>query len=130
MKNTGMVLMMLTMAALGAANINAADAVEPDAKRANDWENLATNSINRLEARAYTIPLASKSDAFTDEIEPKSPYKLSLNGMWKFHWCGDPSRKPNDFHKNDFDDSKWDEIDVPSCVEMRGYGAPQYTNIS
>lgn len=129
MKNTRMGLMMLAMAALGAANINAADAVEPEAKRANDWENLAINSINRLEARAYTIPLASKSDAFTDEIEPKSPYKLSLNGTWKFHWCGDPSRKPNDFHKNDFDDSKWDEIDVPSCVEMRGYGAPQYTNI-
>ncbi len=94
----------------------------------NDWENPAVNSINRLPPRSYAMPLASVEAAFTDALEPATPFKLSLNGNWKFHWVGDPNRRPLDFWKTDFDDSRWGQIDVPSCVEMRGYGSPQYTN--
>ncbi len=94
-----------------------------------EWENLAVNSINRLPARPYAMPLASVEAAFTEALEPETPYKVSLNGDWKFHWVGDPNRRPMEFWKPDFDDSKWAVLDVPSCVEMRGYGVPQYTNI-
>ena len=95
----------------------------------NDWENLEVNSRNRMKAAAYVLPLASEQDAFDDALEVKTPYKLSLNGDWKFNWVGDPTRRPADFWKTDFNDSRWGVIDVPSCVEMRGYGIPQYTNI-
>ena len=95
----------------------------------NDWENLNVNSRNRMPAAAYVLPLVSEQDAFSDAIEVKTPYKLSLNGEWKFNWVGDSSRRPTDFWKTDFNDSRWRVIDVPSCVEMRGYGIPQYTNI-
>lgn len=95
----------------------------------NDWENPAVNSIDRLPPRAYAMPLATVEAALADAIEPTTPYKLSLNGDWKFHWVGDPARRPLDFWKTDFDDSRWGRIDVPSCVEMRGYGVPQYTNV-
>ena len=95
----------------------------------NDWENLEVNSRNRMKAAAYLLPLASEQDAFDDALEVKTPYKLSLNGDWKFNWVGDPTRRPADFWKTDFNDSRWGVIDVPSCVEMRGYGIPQYTNI-
>ena len=93
----------------------------------NDWENLAVNSRHRMEAASYlrhvdlrytvTAPLSADCDI------------LSLNGDWKFKWVGDPARRPADFWKKGYDDSKWGVIDVPSCVEMRGYGVPHYTNI-
>ena len=95
----------------------------------NDWENLEVNSRNRMPAAAYVLPLASEQDAFNDALEVKTPYKISLNGEWKFNWVGDPTRRPTDFWKTDFNDLRWRSIDVPSCVEMRGYGIPQYTNI-
>ena len=47
----------------------------------NDWENLSVNSINREPARTYSMPLESEDAAFTDAIEPETPYKMSLNGM-------------------------------------------------
>ncbi len=95
----------------------------------NDWENPAVNSINRLPARTYAMPLATVEAALTDALEPTTPFKMSLNGDWKYHWVGDPKRRPMDFWKTDFDDSRWGKIDVPSCVELRGYGIPHYTNI-
>ena len=94
----------------------------------NDWENTAVNSRNRLPARAYTVPLADESAALTDELEFSSPYVMSLNGEWRFRWTGDPARRPQGFEKPGYDDSGWGVIDVPSCVEMRGYGSPIYTN--
>ena len=99
------------------------------AAEVNDWENLEVNSINRLPARTYAMPLADEQAAFSDALEPATPYAVSLNGDWKIKWVGDPARRPLDFWKTDFDDADWATIDVPSCVEMRGYGSPIYTNI-
>ena len=91
-------------------------------------EDPAVNSVNRLPARTYSMPLASEADALTSALEPKTPYAVSLNGNWKFSWAGNPDLRVKDFWKADFDDSDWFEIDVPSCVEMRGFGVPHYTN--
>ena len=90
------------------------------AAEVNDWENLEVNSINRLPARTYAMPLADEQAAFSDALEPTTPYAVSLNGDWKIKWVGDPARRPLDFWKTDFDDADWATIDVPSCVEMRG----------
>ena len=94
----------------------------------NDWENPAVNSINRLPSRTYSMPLASEKDALTDALEPKTPYKMSLNGTWKYSWAGNPRLRVKDFYRVDFRDADWFDIDVPSCVEMRGFGSPGYTN--
>ena len=99
------------------------------AAEVNDWENPAVNSINRLPARTWTVPFADDSSALSDDLVPESPYLVSLNGDWKIKWVGDPARRPLDFWKTDFDDADWAAIDVPSCVEMRGYGSPIYTNV-
>ena len=99
------------------------------AHAANDWENTSVNSINREPPRAYSMPLADEKDALTDDLEPKTPYRVFLNGKWRYSWCGNPSLRPLDFWKTDFDDSRWFTIDVPSCVEMRGFGSPGYTNV-
>lgn len=95
----------------------------------NEWENPEVNSIGRLPARTYSMPLADERAALTDALEPETPYVKSLNGNWKFSWAGNPALRVKDFWKTDFDDSDWHVIDVPSCVEMRGFGSPGYTNV-
>lgn len=96
----------------------------------NELENPAVNSINRNPARAYSMPLADVESALTDSIEPETPFVKSLNGIWKVSWAGGPANRVVDFWKSNFDDSRWETIDVPSCVEMRGFGSPGYTNTS
>ena len=95
----------------------------------DELENPAVNGRGRNSARAYSMPLASVKAALTDDLEPSTPYVKSLNGDWKISWAGEPLRRVRDFWKSDFDDSDWQTIDVPSCVELRGFGSPGYTNI-
>ena len=83
------------------------------AAAAEDWQNPAVNSLNRLPMRASV-----KSD---------SPVTC-LNGMWKFQWFENPSLKSADFFKTTTDDSAWDEIPVPGNWELYGYGDPIYLN--
>ena len=88
------------------------------ASGAFDWkaaEDPQVLEINREPARAVSMPAAD--------------FVQSLNGEWKFRWCGEPSQRVADFVQTAFDDSDWGVIDVPSCVEMRGYGVPHYTNV-
>ncbi len=99
------------------------------AQSPEELENPAVNSINRNAARAYSMPLAKASDALNDALEPATPYVKSLNGDWKISWSGDPANRVKDFYKPDIDDSEWETIDVPSCVETRSFGAPGYTNV-
>ncbi|HPB11798.1 MAG TPA: glycoside hydrolase family 2 TIM barrel-domain containing protein, partial [Kiritimatiellia bacterium] len=95
---------------------------------AREWENEQVNAVNREPARAASFPLAKAADALTAE-EPDTPYRVLLNGDWTYCWSGSPDERPADFHTPGFDASRWFTIDVPSCVEMRGYGIPIYTNI-
>ena len=99
------------------------------AAQPHDWENLSVNSRNREPARVYTMPLASEQAAFTDALEPDTPYRKSLNGIWKISWAGNPDLRIKDFFRADFSDADWCTIDVPSCVEMRGFGSPGYVNV-
>ena len=96
---------------------------------APEWEDPAVNSINRLPARTYSMPLSEESDALTAALEPATPWKKLLNGDWKISWAGNPELRVKDFWKVGFDDAAWETIDVPSCVETRGFGSPGYTNI-
>ena len=93
-----------------------------------DWENECVTERNREPARADGFPLASVEAALTEEL-PQSPYVKSLNGVWKISWAGSPKLRVVDFFKTDYDDADWLTIDVPSCVEMKGFGAPGYVNM-
>jgi len=102
-------------------------AAERRAAQAPEWENELVTEVNRAPARAYSIPLASEEAAFADD-DLETPYVVSLNGKWRYRWSGRPSDRPKDFWRLDYDDSDWNDIDVPSCVEMKGFGLPIYTN--
>ncbi|GAB2607666.1 glycoside hydrolase family 2 TIM barrel-domain containing protein [Kribbella endophytica] len=54
--------------------------------------------------------------------------RLSLNGTWRFHLAESVAQAPAGFEREDFDDSGWDRIAVPSSWPMHGHGRPAYTN--
>ncbi|MCM1449261.1 MAG: DUF4981 domain-containing protein [Clostridiales bacterium] len=105
-------------------------------KSDNDWENPAIFAINKEPGQATFTPYSSldamKADRhYTHPWEPtNSDRVMSLSGKWKFNWVKQPQDRPLRFYRDDYDTSKWDDIDVPSNWEMKGYGTPIYTNIT
>ena len=106
----------------------AAVRVQRAKENAPEWQNELVNYVNVEPARTYAMPLSSEKAAFTEDL-PETPYVKSLNGTWRYNWCGTPDRRPVDFWNPDYDDAGWYDIPVPSCVELQGYGVPIYTNI-
>ncbi len=94
----------------------------------NDWENEQVFGINKEAVHVSYTPYPNISQALRD-IPSESPYYLTLDGNWKFNWVKQPSERPVDFYKADFDDHQWKDILVPSTLESEGYGTPIYTNI-
>lgn len=101
-----------------------------------EWENETIFAVNKEVGHVTYIPYPNVAKLKEDPrfgqpwLESKSSYYLSLNGDWKFHWVKQPSERPVDFYKTDYDVSKWKEIHVPSNWEMLGYGTPIYTNFT
>ena len=91
-----------------------------------DWENSKIFNTNKEPAHSTLIPFESVDKALGKRED--SPYFKSLNGIWKFNWVKSPSERPENFYKLDFKVDNWEEIDVPSNWQMRGYGIPIYTN--
>ena len=58
-----------------------------------------------------------------------SPYYKCLNGKWKFNLVTKPADRPASFFQQNFDETNWKLIDVPSNWELKGYDYPIYTNI-
>ncbi|MCF3111665.1 DUF4981 domain-containing protein [Niabella sp. CC-SYL272] len=84
-------------------------------------------SVNRMPMRANAFAFETKDLAEKREKE-RSKYFISLNGNWRFNWVQDPNKRPKDFYKTDFDDSKWNNFPVPANWEVNGYGLPIYVN--
>ena len=91
----------------------------------NDWENLDVLQRNRMRSHAFYIPFDNREQALVWDVENSSRY-LSLNGVWKFKWVSKPADRPMDFNKVGYDVRKWDNIEVPSNWELKGYGVPIY----
>ena len=94
----------------------------------NDWENQAVTQINTEPPHATLMPFSSITQASVNRRT--SPWYQSLNGTWKFHWVRTPKDRPLSFFEKGYDVSGWDDIDVPSCWQMKGYGTPIYSNIT
>ncbi len=92
------------------------------------WEDPTINDVNRLEPRASFIPFTATEQARTED-KWQSPLIKSLNGTWQFHLANNPAERPFWFFKNDFDTRSWDQIEVPSNWQMKGYDYPIYTNV-
>lgn len=90
-------------------------------------ENPECLGINKQPAHATLIPYADIKEALAARRDASS-FSRSLNGMWKFNWVTEPSLRPVDFYKTDFNANGWKEIPVPSCWQLQGYGTPYYRN--
>lgn len=90
--------------------------------------------VNKERARSTFYPYESVEAAKSGEKE-KSQYYQLLNGTWKFKFSDTIEGKPVNFEGTDFDDSTWDDIEVPSCWPVVRnedgsfkYENPMYTN--
>ena len=107
------------------------------ADRANNyWENETIFAENKEVGHATYMPYASEQEMLADKEYYATPwtdvhssrYQL-LNGEWAFNLVSEPSQRPLDFYKEDYDVSGWDKIPVPSNWEMQGYDHPIYDNV-
>lgn len=89
-----------------------------------NWENSEIFKINKEDGHVIAFPY---NDAESASKCKESPNKMTLNGLWKFHWqMGVDNGLPENFYKDDFNADKWDDIEVPSIWQLKGYGVPVY----
>lgn len=87
------------------------------------WEDPSIFKINKEDGHAIMMPYDSENEALSGN---ESKYKQSLNGKWKFYWQRGMKNQPENFQLVSFDDSHWDEINVPSVWQTEGYSVPYY----
>lgn len=113
-------------------------AVPPVAPR-EDWENEKVFAVGKEDGHAAYMPYATTAEMHADAahyatpwVTPTSSRIISLNGTWKLNWVQNLEDRPGeaDFWADNADVSAWDEIEVPSCLEMKGYGDPLYINVN
>jgi len=110
--------------------------IEKIVRGKNEWENELIFAVNKEKGHntyiVYPNTVSLKTDKYfeTPWMEPSSEYYQSLDGNWKFNWVKQPSERPVNFYKPNYDVSSWKEILVPSCWESLGYGTMLYTNIT
>ena len=101
-----------------------------------DWENEKVFALNKEPGHPTLVPYASLEEMQADPAyehpweRTNSSRYLLLNGQWKFHWSKSPEERPQDFYKTNYNVTGWEEIEVPSNWEMKGYGTPLYTNVT
>lgn len=92
-----------------------------------EWQSQYAIGKNKLEPHAYVWPYET-ADALRSGNYEQSPYYMSLNGTWKFHWVKNPDLRPKDFYKPSFYTGGWADINVPGNWERQGYGTAIYVN--
>lgn len=112
------------------------ESVEKPSLESPIWEDETVFGINKLPGVATYTPYANEIEMTGDTTfwatpwaNPKTGRRINLNGTWKFNLVSQPSERPLDFMETDFDDSKWDNLPVPSNWEMHGYDTPIYCNV-
>lgn len=93
-----------------------------------ELENPAIQGINKELPRASFLSYKNRELALKNDKLNSSQF-ISLNGTWKFKFVTGVSKRIENFADLKFDLAEWDEIKVPSNMEIQGYGIPIYTNI-
>ena len=59
-----------------------------------EWQSQYAIGKNKLAPHTYIWPYAN-ADAVGEGNYEQSPYYMSLNGKWKFHWVKNPDHRPS-----------------------------------
>lgn len=94
----------------------------------NIWENHHITHLNRQPIHVRMGVYECLEQALDSKFG-SSAYIQCLDGTWKFRLYSSSEEVPAIFHHADFDASGWDDMEVPSNWEMKGYDKPVYTNI-
>ena len=97
----------------------------PEIYHSEPWEDPMVCGINRLPARSTAYSFDNIEDAMTCDRE-RSNRVMMLNGAWDFFFSKTFSGAPEEFYKGRVSD--WDQIEVPSNWELKGYDIPLYTS--
>ena len=84
--------------------------------------------VNVLNPHVTSMPYTTVEEAVKGDRHASEWYQ-TLSGKWKFFHVDKPADRNNDFYKDNYDVSKWDEIPVPSSWQLLGYDHPIYTNV-
>lgn len=91
------------------------------------FQNPKYQEENRLPMRASYFPFENEGLAIAGE-KSNSKRFLNLNGTWKFFWTEHFNKLPENFQSENYNDSNWDDFQVPANWEFNGYGTPIYVN--
>ncbi len=129
MKKTAFCLLLLVLAFTACRRYKNYEDVTFTEKEPRDWENPEMISQNKEDPHSTLISFADEESALAAG-KADSPNYLSLDGKWKFNLVKSPEQRPYWFFMDNFDTRNWDEIEVPSNWEMKGYDVPIYVNIT
>ena len=82
-----------------------------------EWQSQYAVGLNKLAPHTYVWPYANASDIEKPGGYEQSPFYMSLNGKWKFHWVKNPDNRPKDFYQPSYYTGGWADINVPGNWE-------------
>ncbi len=94
-----------------------------------EWDNVSVYKVNVERPHASMMIYPSAALAMEGD-RLNSPWFRTLNGEWKFHCADQPASRPAGFFRQDFDDTQWSTIPVPSNYQLQGCDIPIYTNVA
>jgi len=92
----------------------------------NDWENPQLVSQNAMAPHAYFIPYPDERAALQKD---SSAFTKSLDGIWKFNLSNNPSERPKEFFKDNFEARTWNDIEVPGNWQAKGFDKFIFTDV-
>lgn len=92
------------------------------------WENIHLTALNRLPAHTDFYRYRAFDEALHYKKENSKGY-TSLDGEWKFLFLEAPEFSPVNFETEEFNIKDLDDIVVPSCWQLKGYGNMHYTDV-
>ena len=96
--------------------------MEFDVKKIHDPKFFKENCM-----AAHSDHVTYKNEA--EAMEQNSSFRLSLDGIWKFHYAKNDAQTIPGFEAEGYNCRPWDDIRVPAHIQMEGYDIPQYANI-